>query len=56
MALSQLDKFSKHQKQGAFILTAVVVIPPVIKQELFDCSCSYTSCGKTRFVHSQVEK
>ena len=35
MHLSELDKSSQHQKHGAFILTAVVVILLVVEQELF---------------------
>ena len=32
MSSPELDKFSQHQKHGAFILTAVVVILLVVKK------------------------
>ena len=40
----------------AFILTAVVVIPLILKQEMFGCSCNYTSSCKIRCIHSNMEK
>ena len=40
----------------AIVLTAVVVIPLILKQEIFGCSCNYTSSCKIRFIHSKMEK